>query len=405
MLRHIVRATAGRNSRFPHPLSTNIHLYCSLVDDKTFRMYTKELVRKHKILFDRSMKNNLTAQERNDLLLISKSAELAKELDSVDHDLAEVTEAFKKEGDQNMRELLENETKALSTRKDELFDEIVLEITPVETDEITDIILEVHAGVGGLEAGLFAHDMYTMYERFAVNQGWKFVPREIKEMEGTHSSRAINSIQVNMSGDNVYKLLKFESGIHRVQRVPSTEKSGRIHTSTAVVVILPKPAEIKINIEQKDIKLDTFRSQGGGGQSVNTTDSAVRLTHLPTGTVIECQQTRSQIKNREFALEHLKSHLYEQQLCDQQTKTASMRRLQIGGANRNEKIRTYNYVQDRVTDHRMKLTVSGISELLEGGEKLSNLIRSIMDLDKQERFKIWLAEQDNGKDKSSNSTS
>lgn len=226
-------------------------------------------------------------------------------------------------------------------------------------------ILEIRAGTGGDEAGLFAAEMFRAYSRFAENNGWKV---NITSMNETDIG-GCKEVSCVFEGKDVFSWLKYESGIHRVQRVPQTESQGRVHTSAITVAILPEAEEVDIQIDEKDLRVDTFRSSGAGGQHVNTTDSAVRITHIPSGVVVSCQDERSKIKNKEKAMRVLRSHLYDQKLREQQDQIASERRSMVGSGDRSEKIRTYNFPQGRVTDHRIKFSLYTLVDFMQGGMK------------------------------------
>ncbi|GMR19060.1 MAG: hypothetical protein BMS9Abin34_185 [Patescibacteria group bacterium] len=230
-------------------------------------------------------------------------------------------------------------------------------------------ILEVRAGTGGNEAGLFASDLYRMYTRFAQSKGWKL--RELHRNEGGIGN--IKSVTAEVIGEGAYRTLKNESGVHRVQRIPKTEKGGRIHTSTATVAVLPEISPAKIEINPKDIQIDTFRASGHGGQNVQKVETAVRVTHLPTGVAVACQDERSQFQNREKAMKILRSKLYQMMQEQQKSSVAQLRRQQVGGGGRSEKIRTWNFPQDRITDHRFGVTVGNLQTVLNG--KLDPLLR------------------------------
>jgi peptide chain release factor 1 len=264
--------------------------------------------------------------------------------------------------DPDMRELAQEELKSLEARRDALLADIRVLLVPKDPNDAKNIILEIRAGTGGDEASLFAADLFRMYTRFAERNGWKI------EMLSMNDSGAggLKEVVAIIAGKNVYSRLKYESGVHRVQRVPATEASGRIHTSTATVAVLPEAEEVDIQIDAKDLRIDTFCSSGPGGQSVNTTYSAVRITHLPTNTVVSQQDEKSQVKNRAKAMKVLRSRLYEMELQKQQDAIAKDRRSQVGTGERSEKIRTYNFKENRVTDHRLGFTMHQLDAALDG---------------------------------------
>ena len=264
--------------------------------------------------------------------------------------------------DPDMRELAQEELKALEQRRDTLLDEIKILLVPKDPNDEKNVVLEIRAGTGGDEAALFASDLFRMYSRYAERQGWKIEVLNLSET-GVGGTKEVIAL---IEGRNVYSRLKYESGVHRVQRVPATEASGRIHTSTATVAVLPEAEEVDIQIDPKDLRVDTFCSSGPGGQSVNTTYSAVRITHIPTGLVVSQQDEKSQIKNRAKAMKVLRSRLYEMEMRKQQEAIAKDRRTQVGTAERSEKIRTYNFRENRITDHRIGHTMHQLTEALEG---------------------------------------
>jgi peptide chain release factor 1 len=264
--------------------------------------------------------------------------------------------------DPDMRELAQEELKELQSRRDALLADIKVLLVPRDPNDAKNVILEIRGGTGGEEAALFASDLFRMYSRFAERQGWKLEVLSMSESGVGGIKEVIGTI----SGRNVYSRLKYESGVHRVQRVPATEASGRIHTSTATVAVLAEAEEVDVQINDKDLRIDTFCSSGPGGQSVNTTYSAVRITHLPTGLVVSQQDEKSQIKNKAKAMKVLRSRLYEMEMQKQQDAIAKDRRSQVGSGDRSEKIRTYNFKENRVTDHRIGFTVHQLDAVLDG---------------------------------------
>jgi peptide chain release factor 1 len=275
--------------------------------------------------------------------------------------------------DAEMRKLAEAEKPALIARREKLEHQIQLALIPKDAMDDRNAILEIRAGTGGDEAALFAGDLFRMYERYAAKQGWK---TEILSMnEG--SKGGFKEIVAEVRGRGVFAKLKFESGVHRVQRVPDTEASGRIHTSAATVAVLPEVEDVDVDIDEKDLKIDTMRAQGAGGQHVNKTESAIRITHIPSGIVVMVQEERSQHKNRAKAMTMLRAKLYDQEKTKRDTERAAERRGQIGSGDRSERIRTYNFPQGRVTDHRINLTLYKLPQVIEG-EALDEVIDALM---------------------------
>jgi peptide chain release factor 1 len=283
--------------------------------------------------------------------------------------------------DPEMKELAEAELYTLKDQIPTLEHEIRLALLPRDEADARSAILEIRPAAGGDEAGLFAAELFTMYQKYAEGRGWRF---EILEY-GDTGLGAIKEASAEITGRNVFARLKYESGVHRVQRVPATEASGRIHTSTSTVAVLPEAEEVDIHIDPKDLRIDTFCSSGPGGQSVNTTYSAVRVTHLPTGVVVSQQDEKSQIKNRQKAMKVLRSRLYEMELRKQQDAIAKERRGQVGSGDRSEKIRTYNFKENRITDHRSNFTMHQLGEALNGD--LDELIAHIEARDQTDRLK------------------
>jgi peptide chain release factor 1 len=271
-------------------------------------------------------------------------------------------EELAKGTDAEMRALAEEELEGLLARRETLEAELKILLLPKDPNDEKNVILEIRGGTGGEEAALFAGDLYRMYTRFAERQGWKLEIMSLSEA----GQGGLKEVIVNIEGRGVYSKMKYESGVHRVQRVPATEASGRIHTSTATVAVLPEADEVDIVINEKDLRIDTFCSSGPGGQSVNTTYSAVRVTHIPTGLVVSQQDEKSQIKNRAKALKVLRSRLYEMEMRKQQEAIAKDRKSQVGTGERSEKIRTYNFPQSRITDHRINFTTHQLHGVLDG---------------------------------------
>lgn len=281
---------------------------------------------------------------------------------SLDRQIGDVRRILAEEKDAELIEMAHQELAQLEERRERCEDELKLLLLPRDPNDEKNVILEIRAGTGGDEATLFAHDLFRMYARFAERQGWRV------DLLSSHPSSVggFKEVIASIDGKNVYSRLKYESGVHRVQRVPETEAQGRVHTSAVTVAVMPEADEVDIQIDPKDLRIDTFCSSGPGGQSVNTTYSAVRITHIPTGEVVSCQDEKSQIKNKAKALKVLRSRLYEKASQEQENEIAQRRKAMVGTGDRSEKIRTYNFPQNRLTDHRIGLTLHQLETILEG---------------------------------------
>lgn len=296
--------------------------------------------------------------------------EKIREYRKVMQDLAAAEEILNS-SDPELKELAQAEFEDLKKKKPALEEELRFMLLPVDPRDSRNVILEIRAGTGGEEAALFAANLFRMYSKYAESRRWKI---DLISMSATGIG-GIKEVVASILGKGAYSRLKYESGVHRVQRVPSTEASGRIHTSAATVAVLPEAEDVDVKIEQKDLRIDTFCSSGAGGQSVNTTYSAVRIVHIPTNLVVQCQDERSQTKNREKAMKVLRSRLYEMQMEEMDKERAEERKSQVGSGDRSERIRTYNYPQNRVSDHRTGLTLYKLEQVMEGNldEVLDNM--------------------------------
>ena len=293
-------------------------------------------------------------------------------------DMAEAQELM---SDPDMKELAQEEFSAAKADLERLEEEITILLLPRDPNDDKNVIVEIRAGVGGEEAALFAHSLFRMYSMYAESRRWGVEVDSVNETE----LGGVKEIVFTVTGDGAYSRLKFESGVHRVQRVPETESGGRIHTSTVTVAVLPQVDEVDFELNPADIEMQVFRSSGAGGQHVNKTSSAVRLIHKPTGTVVECQQERSQFQNRDKAMEILRSRLYEEKVREQEEAVTSQRRSQVGSGMRNERIRTYNFPQGRLTDHRIGLTLYKLDGVMDGD--LDEIIDGLITADQAERLR------------------
>lgn len=283
--------------------------------------------------------------------------------------------------DPEMRELAQEELSAAREEAERLQEELKILLLPRDPNDSRNVILELRGGVGGEEGALFAHSLLRMYGMYAQRRGWRMETLALNETE----LGGVKECSVLIEGEGAFSRLKFESGVHRVQRVPETESSGRIHTSAATVAVLPEAEEVDVEINPKDLQIDTYRSSGAGGQHVNKTESAIRITHLPTGLVVECQDERSQYKNKDKAMKVLRSRLYEREQARQAEAAAGQRRSQVGSGDRSERVRTYNFPQGRVTDHRIGLTLYKLDTFMDGD--LDEIIDALVTADQAEKLK------------------
>ena len=322
---------------------------------------------------------------------IKKSKELSIELSSLEdtvvcyqkyknvlNDLKEAQEMVK---DEELKEYALEEITRLTEEKEQLEHELEILLIPKDKNDLKNVIMEIRGAAGGDEGNIFAGDLFRMYEKYCLKSGFQI--EVLNAMEGTSGGYTL--IEFMVKGKNVYSKLKYESGSHRVQRVPVTEANGRIQTSTATVLVMPEADDVEIEIKESDIKVDIYRSSGAGGQHVNTTDSAVRMTHIPTGIVVTCQNQRSQIQNREKALQVLKSRVYEEQRAKEEAENGMIRKSKIGTGDRAEKIRTYNYPQNRVTDHRIGFTTKQLDRVMEGA--LDEIIEALITEDQTRKLR------------------
>ena len=337
-----------------------------------YNFLTEELS-KTEVLSDVKKMTTLSKEQSSLTEIIEKYTEYKRVL-------SDIEEAKEMLNDKEMASFAKEEITNLEVQKEEIEKELEVLLLPKDPNDDKNIIVEIRGAAGGDEANLFAGDLFDMYSRYAENMGWKV--EIINEVQGT--SGGFSQIEFMIKGDSVYSKLKYESGTHRVQRVPSTESQGRVHTSTATVAVLPEVEDIDLEIKETDIRVDVYRSSGAGGQGVNTTDSAVRITYLPTNTVVTCQNERSQLKNKERAMQVLKSKIYEDMQRKQNEENAEERRSKIGTGDRAEKIRTYNYPQNRITDHRINLTIMQLDRIMQG--KLDEIVEALINEDQRRKL-------------------
>lgn len=345
----------------------------------------EKMIERKRSLEDLLSQGNLSSEEfvksSKELAELTPVVEVAEELIKVQSEIQDLQEMTKDASDPEMKKMAQEELFSLENQVPELEKRIKILLLPKDEADEKNAILEIRAGTGGDEAALFGATLLRMYQRYAEVQGWKV---EILEMSETDLG-GVKECIATITGKNVFSRLKFESGVHRVQRVPETETQGRVHTSAATVAVLPEAEEIDIHIEEKDLRIDVFRSSGPGGQSVNTTDSAVRITHLPTGLVVQQQDEKSQHKNKAKALKILRSRLYDLEREKAMAERSQNRKSQVGSGDRSERIRTYNFPQGRLTDHRINLTLYKLDQII-NGEALDEVVQALITEDQAERL-------------------
>jgi len=346
-----------------------------------YRKIEKDLINP-KIQAKRDKFSKLSQKEAE----LKKIIEKIRKFEELEREIKDTTEIIENETETEMKEIAQDELKNLKAEKNKLEKELEFELIVKDSNDEKNALLEIRAGTGGDEAELFAAEIFRMYQKYAEKKGLT--------VNLVNSNRTgiggIKEVIAFIRGKNAYRYFKYEGGVHRVQRIPATEKSGRIHTSAATVVVLPEAEEVDIEIKPEDIKIDTFRSSGPGGQSVNTTDSAVLITHLPSKTTVTCQDEKSQLKNREKAMKILRSRLLQLKKEERAKKQGRKRKIMVGTGDRSEKIRTYNFPGDRVTDHRIKFTIHGVQDILKGN--LDPLVNKLLEKEQKEKLKIKATE-------------
>jgi len=318
------------------------------------------------------------SRERSDLTpLVDTFAQYSKVLKDI-----EGNKELIDSGDREFADIARHELDSLNEMKDKLEEELKVLLLPKDPNDSRDVIMEIRAGTGGDEAALFAGDLFRMYSRYAEIRGWR---TELIDINDTGIG-GVKEVVMSVTGEKVYADLKFESGVHRVQRVPTTEANGRVHTSAASVAVLPEVEDVQVDINPADLKIDVYRSGGAGGQNVNKVETAIRITHLPTGVVVQCQDERSQLKNRQKAMKVLRARLYDAKVKEQSSEIAAQRKLMVRSGDRSDKIRTYNFPQNRITDHRIGLTLYNLSGIINGD--LSEMIEQLKIADRTERLQL-----------------
>lgn len=392
----IYASIALRNFRCPFKVN-QARLLSNVIS--TLGPHLKNLVKQHEEITEKlsvTEGNIPTASEHRTLSKklskLSPIVHLMSQIETKEKEIKDLDEMISEIGGELGKFAEEEKKQALNDIK-KTEDELLKALIPQDDDDENSAILELRAGTGGKEASLFTEEMLAMYQRFAAYKNWKFEILNISKSEGG----GIKEASVSIVGSGVFGTIKFETGVHRVQRVPQTESLGRVHTSTMTVAVLPQPEEVDVVINPNDLKIDTFRASGAGGQHVNKTDSAVRITHLPTGLVVGCQEERSQIQNRFRALQILRTRLYDMQRRQLDSERSVARRKQIGSGERSEKIRTYNFPQGRVTDHRIGMTEHGAELFLEGEDKLNHMIMALQSQHEAEALQELTSQYGSGK--------